>query len=56
VGGTAYRSKKNEKHLRKAGLKSAIHRKKPRGKPTPEPVAKANAAKSTPPLHEKRMS
>jgi IS5 family transposase len=43
---TAYRSKKNEKHLRNAGLKSAIHRKKPRGKPMPERVAKANAAKS----------
>jgi transposase, IS5 family len=43
---TAYRSKKNEKHLRRAGLKSAIHRKKPRGKPMPERMAKANAAKS----------
>jgi transposase, IS5 family len=43
---TAYRSKKNEKHLRRAGLKSAIHRKKPRGKPMPARVAKANAAKS----------
>jgi IS5 family transposase len=43
---TAYRSKKNESHLRKAGLKSAIHRKKPRGKPMPERVAKANAVKS----------
>jgi transposase, IS5 family len=43
---TAYRSKKNEKHLRRAGLKSAIHRKKPKGKPMPERVAKANAAKS----------
>jgi transposase, IS5 family len=42
---TAYRSKKNEKHLRKAGLKSEIHRKKPRGKPMPERTAKANAAK-----------
>jgi transposase, IS5 family len=43
---TAYRSKKNEKHLRRAGLKSAIHRKKPKGKPMPVRVAKANAAKS----------
>jgi transposase, IS5 family len=43
---TAYRSKKNEAHLKKAGLKSAIHRKKPRGKPMPASVAKANAAKS----------
>jgi transposase, IS5 family len=43
---TAYRSQKNETHLRKAGLKSAIHRKKPKGKPMPERIAKANAAKS----------
>jgi IS5 family transposase len=43
---TAYRSQKNEKHLRKAGLTSAIHRKKPKGKPMPERIAKANAAKS----------
>jgi hypothetical protein len=42
---TACRSKKNEKHLKKAGLKTAIHRKKPRGKPMPERTAKANAAK-----------
>ena len=43
---TAYRSKSNEAHLEKVGLKSAIHRKKPRGKPMPARVAKANAAKS----------
>ena len=43
---TAYRSQKNEKHLRKAGLTSAIHRKKPKGKPMPERIAKANVAKS----------
>jgi transposase, IS5 family len=43
---TAYRSKNNEKHLRKTGLKSAIHRKKPRDKPMPARMAKANAAKS----------
>jgi len=43
---TAYRSMTNEKHLRKAGLQSKIHRKKPRGKPMLERTAKANAAKS----------
>jgi IS5 family transposase len=43
---TAYRSKSNEAHLEKAGLKSEIHRKKPRGKPMPPHMSKANAAKS----------
>jgi transposase, IS5 family len=43
---TAYRSKSNEAHLEKAGLKSEIHRKKPKGKPMPPHVSKANAAKS----------
>ncbi len=43
---TAYPTQKNEKHLRKVKLKSAIHRKKPRGKPMSERTANANAAKS----------
>jgi len=43
---TAYRSAKNEEHLAKRGLRSQIHRKKPKGKPMPEAVARANASKS----------
>jgi transposase, IS5 family len=43
---TAYRSAKNEEHLAKRGLRSQIHRKKPKGKPMPEAVARANARKS----------
>ncbi len=43
---TAYRSAKNEEHLTKQGLRSQIHRKKPKGKPMPEAVARANARKS----------
>jgi IS5 family transposase len=43
---TVFRSQKNEAHLAKHGLKSAIHRKKPKGKPIPRRIAKANAAKS----------
>jgi len=43
---TAYRSAKNEEHLAKQGLRSQIHRKKPKGKPMPEAVARANARKS----------
>lgn len=43
---TAYRSAKNEKHLAAKGFKSRIHRKKPKGKPMPEPIARGNATKS----------
>lgn len=43
---TGYRSKRNETHLEKNGFVSKIHRKKPKGKPTPEAVRKANAMKS----------
>ena len=43
---TAYRSAKNEALLEDSGLRSQIHRKKPKGKPMPEAVAKANGKKS----------
>ena len=43
---TAYRSKANEKHLVDSRLVSRIHRKKPKGKPMPTNVARANGAKS----------
>jgi IS5 family transposase len=43
---TAYRSKANERHLASNGLVSRIHRKKPKGKPMPVNVARANGAKS----------
>ena len=43
---TAYRSKANEKHLADRQLVSRIHRKKPKGKPMPVNIARANAAKS----------
>jgi transposase, IS5 family len=43
---TAYRSKANETHLADNGLRSRIHRKKPKGKPMPANIARANAAKS----------
>jgi IS5 family transposase len=43
---TAYRSAANEAHLNKAGKVSRIHRRKPKGKPMPKAVARANAAKS----------
>ena len=43
---TAYRSAKNEALLEASGLRSQIHRKKPKGKPMPEAVAKANGKKS----------
>jgi transposase, IS5 family len=43
---TAYRSKVNEKHLVDNRLVSRIHRKKPKGKPMPANVARANSAKS----------
>ena len=44
---TAYRSKANEKHLANNGLRSQIHRKKPKGKPMPRRTARANGRKST---------
>jgi transposase, IS5 family len=43
---TAYRSAKNEKHLADNGLRSQIHRKKPKGKPMPEAISRANGRKS----------
>ena len=43
---TAYRSKANEKHLANNGLRSQIHRKKPKGKPMPRRTARANGRKS----------
>jgi IS5 family transposase len=43
---TAYRSKANEKHLADHGLRSRLHRKKPKGKPMPANVARANGRKS----------
>jgi IS5 family transposase len=44
---TAYRSKANEKHLADNGLRSQIHRKKPKGKPISRRTARANGRKST---------
>lgn len=43
---TAYRSAKNEAMLEGRGLRSQIHRKKPKGKPMPEAISKANGKKS----------
>jgi IS5 family transposase len=43
---TAYRSKANERLLAKNALVSRIHRKKPKGKPMPVNVARANGIKS----------
>jgi transposase, IS5 family len=43
---TSYRSKANEQHLADHGLRSRIHRKKPRGKPMPKRIAQANGRKS----------
>ena len=43
---TAYRSAKNERRIAAAGLVSRVHFRKPRGKPMPEPRARANAARS----------
>lgn len=43
---TAYRSKANEAFLEKNGFVSQIHRKKPKGRAIPEPVRRANNAKS----------
>ena len=43
---TAYRSKTNEAWLQKMGRVSRIHHSKPPGRPMPQRVARANAAKS----------
>ena len=43
---TAYRSQANERHLADNGLRSRIHRKKPKGKPMPARTARANGRKS----------
>lgn len=43
---TAYRSKANEQYLADNGMRSQIHRKKPKGKRMPERTAKANGRKS----------
>jgi transposase, IS5 family len=43
---TAYRSQANEEQLFVRGKVSQIHRKKPKGKPMPRHIAKANARKS----------
>ena len=43
---SSYRSQKNETLLQQRLLKSHIHRKKPKGRPMPERMAKANAKKS----------
>jgi IS5 family transposase len=43
---SAYRSQTNEKWLAEQMMTSRIHRRKPAGKPMPENVARANAAKS----------
>ena len=45
---TAYRSKKNEKRIAKAGLVSKVHFRKPPGKPMPEAKKRANSARSRP--------
>ena len=43
---TSYRSQANERHLADHGLRSRIHRKKPKGKPMPANMARANGRKS----------
>jgi IS5 family transposase len=43
---TAYRSKRNEKRIARAGLFSKVHFKKPRGKSLPDTLQRANAARS----------
>lgn len=44
---TAYRSAANEAFMEKNGFRSLVHRKKPKGRPMPEAVRRANAIKST---------
>jgi IS5 family transposase len=43
---TAYRSATNETFMQKNGFASHVHRKKTKGRPLPEPIRRANAAKS----------
>lgn len=43
---TAYRSARNETFMEKNGFVSRVHRKKPKGKPMPDAVRRANAEKS----------
>lgn len=43
---SAYRSKTNEQHLTRSGLRSQIHRKKPAGRPMAKNIARANNARS----------
>lgn len=43
---SAYRSARNEALLKRNKLKRRIHHRKPKGKPMPEHIARANAAKS----------
>jgi transposase, IS5 family len=44
---TAYRSAVNETFVEKNGFRSQVHRKKPKGRPMPEAVRRANVIKST---------
>ena len=43
---SAYRSKKNEEWLERNGLMSDIHQRKPKGKPMPEAMSRANGRRS----------
>lgn len=43
---SAYRSKTNEEWLQDNGLKSDIHQRKPKGKPMPEAMSRANGRRS----------
>ncbi len=43
---SAYRSKTNEAWLQDNGLKSDIHQRKPKGKPMPEAMSRANGHRS----------
>src|SRR5215213_1894979 len=43
---TAYRSKANETYMAENGFVSCVHRKKPNGKPMPQPTRQANGRKS----------
>jgi IS5 family transposase len=43
---TAYRSAANDRFMEKNGFVSHVHRKKPKGRPMPKAVRRANAAKS----------
>ncbi|MCZ8227661.1 transposase [Novosphingobium sp.] len=52
---SAYRSSKNEAWLKANMLKSRIHRRKPKGRPMPEHMSRANAAKSAIRAHIKHV-